>query len=68
MRKDNLLNRVLTNKVTTSILAFLFIFYTGWVSAETAMQLKYSRRLYNHIILGIVSLIWGIVELRKLMK
>lgn len=62
------LNKVLTSKATTSIFAFLFIFYTGWASAETAMQLRQSGQLYDHFILGLFSLIFGILELYKLCK
>lgn len=62
------MKKALTSKVVRSILAFIFIFFTGWSSAMLLVQIERSEPIYNHLILGGFSLIFGILELYRLIN
>ena len=54
--------------VLTSIFIFLCFFFTGWASCMIMEEAKHHLPITNHLILGIFSLIWGIVGLYKVIK
>lgn len=62
------MKKALTSKVARSILAFIFIFFTGWSFARIVGQPKGSVSISDYIILGGFSLVFGILELRSLIK
>ncbi|MFR0599670.1 hypothetical protein [Lactobacillus equicursoris] len=62
------LKEILTSKVATSILVFIFIFYAGWTAAETFIEFKYKIPTDPNYILGVFSLLLGIYYLYKLGK
>lgn len=62
----SIMRKNLTSKVASSILAFIFIFFTGWSAARLLVQTYGSESTYDYIILGGFSFVLGILELYRL--
>lgn len=62
------MRKILTSKVARGILAFIFIFFTGWFSARLMVQPERFNSTYDYLILGGFSLILGILELYRLIN
>ncbi|GHV97488.1 hypothetical protein lacNasYZ03_14960 [Lactobacillus nasalidis] len=62
------MKKILTSKVARSILALIFIFFTGWSAARLTVQTERSESPYDYLILGGFSLVLGALELYRLMN
>ncbi|AZA24776.1 hypothetical protein FEZ35_05035 [Lactobacillus delbrueckii subsp. bulgaricus] len=62
------MKKILTSKVARSILAFIFIFFTGWSAARLKVRTERSNSAYDYLILGGFSLLLGVLELYRLMN
>lgn len=60
--------KFLTGRIVSGVLAFIFIFFAGWSFAITMVKMKYSIEIPSNVILGVFSLILGIIELCRLSK
>lgn len=65
--QKSIMRKALTSKIARSILAFIFIFFTGWSSAMVIAQIG-SASIYDHLILGGFSLVLGVLELYRLVN
>lgn len=59
---------ILTSRVARGILAFIFIFFTGWSASRLIVQIERSESIYDYLILGGFSLVLGILELYRLIN
>lgn len=62
------MRKALSSKIARSILAFIFIFSTGWFFARLIVPTKRSDSIYDSLILGGFSIVLGILELYRLVN